>query len=67
MKTLQFFELVLTSVLFAFIVAGLVELWSPDLWLISVLVSFVAWFVGGIRYFTLKNEMFQNKPKTTLN
>ena len=67
MKTLQFIELILTSFLFAFIVANLVEIWNPDLWLVSVIVSFGIWFLAGIRYFTLKNEMLQSKPETTLN
>ena len=67
MKTLQFSELTITSFLFAFIFANLVEICRPDLWLISALVSFIIWFIGGIRYFTLKNELFSNKPKTNIN
>ncbi len=67
MQTLQYLELIITSFLFAFLIANLVEVWNSELWLVSAIISFVVWFIGGIRYFTLKNEMFQNKPKTTLN
>ena len=67
MQKLQLLELTITSLLFAFIIANLVEVWNSELWLVSTIVSFVVWFIGGIRYFTLKNEMSQNKPKTTLN
>ena len=67
MQKLQLLELTITSLLFAFIIANLVEVWNSELWLVSAIVSFVVWFIGGIRYFTLKNEMSQNKPKTTLN
>jgi len=67
MKILQFIELILTSFLFAFIVANLVEILNPDLWLVSGIVSFCIWFLAGIRYFTLKNEMLQSKPEATLN
>jgi hypothetical protein len=65
MKPLQFIELVLTSFLFAFIVANLVEIMIPDLWLVSGIVSFCIWFLAGIRYFTLKNEMLKQKPQQT--
>lgn len=67
MQTLQYLELIITSFLFAFLIANLVEVWNSELWLVSAIISFVVWFIGGIRYFTLKNEMSQNKPKTTLN
>lgn len=63
MKILQFIELILTSFLFAFIVANLVEIWNPDLWLVSGIFSFSIWFLAGIRYFTLKNEMLKHKPQ----
>ena len=64
---LQVIELIITSFLFAFLVANLVEIWNPDLWLVAIVISFVVWFIGGIRYFTLKNEMLQCKPEATLN
>jgi len=67
MKILQLIELIITSFLFAFLVANLVEIWNPDLWLVAMVISFVVWFIGGIRYFTLKNEMLQSKPEATLN
>jgi len=67
MKILQLIELIITSFLFAFLVANLVEIWNPDLWLVAIVISFVVWFIGGIRYFTLKNEMLQSKPEITLN
>ena len=67
MKTLQFIELILTSFLFALTVANLVVIWAPDLWLASAIVLFSIWFLAGIRYFTLKNEMLQSKPKKTVN
>lgn len=67
MQTLQYLELIITSFLFAFLIANLVEVWNSELWLVSAIISFVVWFIGGIRYFTLKNEISQNKPKTTLN
>ena len=67
MKILQLIELIITSFLFAFLVANLVEIWNPDLWLVAMVISFVVWFIGGIRYFTLKNEMLQSKPEITLN
>jgi hypothetical protein len=63
MKTLQFIELFLTSFLFAFMIANLVEIWKPDLWLIIALASFIIWFLAGIRYFILKNEMLKHKPQ----
>ena len=67
MKILQLIELIITSFLFAFLVANLVEILNPDLWLVAKVISFVVWFIGGIRYFTLKNEMLQSKPEATLN
>ena len=66
MKVLQIFELIITSFLFAFIIANLVEVWNSELWLISAIVSFLLWFLAGIRYFTLKNEMLKHKSQQTL-
>jgi hypothetical protein len=66
MQTLQFFELIITSPLFAFIIANLVEVWNSELWLVSAIVSFLLWFLTGIRYFTLKNEMLKHKSKQTI-
>jgi hypothetical protein len=63
MKSLQFIELILTSFLFAFVTANFVEIWRPDLWLISAVVSFFVWLIGGVRYFYLKNEMLKHKPQ----
>jgi hypothetical protein len=65
MKVLQLIELILTSFLFAFIVANLVEILNPDLWLVSGIASFYIWFLAGTRYFTLKNEMLKHKPQPT--
>jgi hypothetical protein len=62
MKTFQVIELLLTSFLFAFIIANLVEILKPELWLASVVVCFVVWWPGGLRYFKLKNEMLKSKP-----
>ena len=67
MKILQLIELIITSFLFAFLVANLVEIWNPDLWLVAIVISFVVLFIRGIRYFNLKNEMLQSKPEATLN
>jgi len=67
MRTLQFFELIITSFLFAFIIANLVEVWNSELWLVGAIISFALWFIGGIRYFRLKNEMLKSKSKTILN
>jgi hypothetical protein len=67
MRTLQFLELIITSFLFAFIIANLVEVWNSELWLVGAIISFVLWFIGGIRYFRLKNEMLKSKSKTILN
>ena len=64
--SLQLFELIITSFLFAFIIANLVEVWNPDLWLTSAITSFLIWFTAGLRYFKLKNEMMKNKPPQTL-
>lgn len=66
MKTLQLIELILTSVLFADVVANLVEIWKPDLRLISAIISLFVWFIGGIRYFYLKNEMLKHKPSNDI-
>lgn len=66
MKTIQLFELIITSLLFAFMVSNLVEVLKPDLWLVSTLVSFSSWFVIGIRYYYLKNEMLKYKPNETV-
>ena len=66
MKVLQIYELIITSFLFAFMIANLVEVWNSELWLISAIVSFLLWFLTGIRYFTLKNEMLKHKPKQTI-
>ncbi len=63
---LQLFELILTSFLFAFIIANLVEIWNPDLWVVSAIVSFVLWFILGIRYFKFKNEMMKFKTPQEL-
>ena len=63
MKKIQFIELILTSFLFAFIIANLVEIWSPDLWLAGAIVSFGIWFLAGVRYFKLKNEMLMHKSE----
>ena len=46
---LQLIELILTSIFIALIVANLIEIWYPDLWLSSLIVSFVLWFIIGIR------------------
>ena len=62
MKPLQYIELILTAFLFAFMVANLVEIFYPDLWLVSGIASFCIWFLAGIRYFILKNEMLKHKP-----
>ncbi len=62
MKLLQLIELTLTSFLFAFIVANLVEIFSPELWLPGAIFSFIIWSLGGFRYFKLKNEMLKHKP-----
>ena len=67
MKTLQFIELILTSVLFALIVANLVEILTPELWLASAVVAFIIWLLGGFRYFKLKNEMLENKIDKVTN
>ncbi len=65
--SLQFLELILTSLLFAFLVANLVEIWNPDLWLVAIVISFVVWFLAGIRYFILKNRMLKHKfPQTII-
>lgn len=61
--SLQLFELIITSFLFAFIVANIVEIWKPDLWLSSAIISFIVWFTAGLRYVKLKNEMMKYKPK----
>jgi LPS O-antigen subunit length determinant protein (WzzB/FepE family) len=67
MKKLQFIELILTSFLFALIIANLVEILKPELWLVSALISFIIWLLGGIRYFKLKNKMFENKLTNFMN
>ena len=67
MKKLQFIELILTSFLFALIIANLVEILEPELWLVSALISFNIWLLGGIRYFKLKNKMFENKLTNFMN
>ena len=54
MNILQVIELIITSFLFAFLVANLVEIWNPDLWLVAIVISFVVWFLAGIRYFIFK-------------
>jgi hypothetical protein len=59
---LQLIELILTSIFIALIVANLIEIWYPDLWLSSLIVSFVLWFIIGIRYFKFKNEMMKFRP-----
>ena len=66
MQTLQFLELTITSFLFAFIIANLVEVWNSELWLVSAIVSFVVWFIAGIRYFIFKNRMLKHKPPQTI-
>jgi len=63
---LQLVELILTSFFVALIIANLIEIWYPDLWLVSVIVSFVLWFILGIRYFMFKNEMMKFKPPKEL-
>jgi hypothetical protein len=65
MKLFQLIELTLTSFLFAFIIANLVEIMNPELWLTSAVVSFIIWAASGLRYFYLKNEMLKYKPKQT--
>jgi hypothetical protein len=67
MKKLQFIELILTSFLFALIIANLVEILEPELWLVGALISFIIWLLGGIRYFKLKNKMFENKLTNFIN
>ena len=62
---LQLFELIITSFLFALITANMVEIWAPDLWLASAIVSFSVWFIAGVRYFTLKNKLLKHKPFQT--
>jgi ABC-type polysaccharide/polyol phosphate export permease len=59
---LQLIELILTSIFIALIVANLIEIWYPDLRLLSAVVSFVLWFILGIRYFKFKNEMMKFRP-----
>jgi glucose uptake protein GlcU len=61
MKTLQFIELILTSFLFALIIANLVEILKPELWLVSALISFIIWSLGGFRFFKLKNERLNSR------
>jgi hypothetical protein len=63
-SVLQTVELFISSFLFAFIVANLIEIWYPKSWLISSIISFIFWFVIGLRYFKLKNEMMNNKPQS---
>lgn len=63
MKKIQFIELILTSFLFAFLIANLVEIWNADLWFAGAIVSFGIWFLAGVRYFRLKNEMLRHKPE----
>jgi len=59
---LQLVELILTSFFVALITANLIEIWYPDLWFVSAMVSFIIWFVLGIRYFKFKNEMMKFNP-----
>jgi hypothetical protein len=59
---LQLVELILTSFFVALIIANLIEIWYPDLWFVSTIVSFILWFALGIRYFKFKNEMMKFKP-----
>jgi hypothetical protein len=66
MRLFQLIELTLTSFLFAFIIANLVEFMNPELWLTSAVVSFIIWAAGGFRYFYLKNEMLKHKPSQAI-
>jgi len=59
---LQLIELILTSSFIALMIANLIEIWYPDLWLVSAFVSFFIWFIVGLRYFKFKNEMMKFKP-----
>jgi len=53
----QYIKLILTSLLYAFMISGLFKMIYPNLWLESAAISFIIWFVMELRFIMLLNNL----------